>query len=174
MFKAIGFKLEFIIVIAIISIFALVSMVNLAHKKYNKEPFTKELEFTDTVLTEVDMHIMHGRAFGTYGVRNSGVLTLHQLQYYTKEMESIYANRGVFKDNKLYLNGNIILHNKEGFTYRAEDAVYNKNTKILDVTSNFIGKMHQNVVKGNTLRYDMKNDVVLGKQIEAVVYTVKK
>ena len=167
-------QLEFFIIIGILLILGLVSMVNLTQKKYDDGLFTKELEFTDTTLTEVNKQSMQGRAFTTYGVRDSGVLTLHQIQYYTKEIESLCANSGVFIDNKLYLTGNVVFNNQEGFSYSSENAIYDKKTKILDITSPFVGKMLQNSLTGDTLRYDVVKQEVLGKQIETVVYTAEK
>ncbi len=169
-----GLKLETLIAIAIVAILSVTLMVKFKHENFDTKPFTKELEFTSTTLTEVDTAVMQGRAFGTYGIRDAGVLTLHNIIYHTNNIESLRAKRATYKEDKLYLDGNITVNQKEGFDYSAQHAVYNKKTKILDITSAFTGIMDKNRIDGYTLRYDTLKKEALGKRINAVVYTTEK
>ena len=169
-----GLKLETLITVVIIAILSVTLMVRFTHKSSNGERFTKELEFTDTTLTEVDTVTMQGRAFGSYGIRDAGVLTLHNIKYHTNNIESLRANKGTYKGNKLYLDGNITLNQKEGFDYSAEHAVYDKKIKILDITSEFSAIMDGNTIHGYTLHYDVQKKEAFGKRIDAVVYTTEK
>ena len=169
-----GLKLETLIIVLITAILSGTLMVKFANKSSEGKPFTKELEFTGTTLTEVDTDTMQGRAFGTYGIRDAGVLTLHNITYHTNNIESLRAKRAIYKEDKLYLDGNITLKEKEGFDYSAEHAVYNKKTKILDITSAFTGVMDKNRIEGYTLRYDTQKKEAFGKRIHAVVYTTEK
>ncbi len=169
-----GFKLETLIIVSIAVIISVTLMVKFTHKTSNGKDFTKELEFTHTTLTEVNTVSMEGRAFGTYGIREAGVLTLHDIQYHTNNIESLRANKGTYKGDKFYLDGNITLNQKEGFDYSAQHAVYNKKTKILNITSDFTAVMNKNIIHGHTLRYDTQKKEAFGKRIEAVVYTTEK
>ncbi len=169
-----GLKLETLIIVVIVAILSGALMVKFSHKLSDEKPFTKELEFTNTTLIEVDTATMKGRSFGTYGVRDAGVLTLHNLKYHTKNIKLLRAKKGTYKGNKLYLDGNITVNQKEGFDYSAEHAVYDKKTKILNITSAFTGIMNQNVIHGYTLRYDVEKKVAFGKRIDAVIYTAEK
>jgi len=169
-----GLKFETLIVVTIVAILSLTFMVKFTHKFSDEKLFTKELEFTNTTLTEVDTATMQGRAFATYGIRDAGVLTLHNIEYHTNNIESLRAKRGTYKGDKIYLDGNITLNQKEGFDYSAEHAVYDKKTKILDITSAFTGIMDRNIIHGYTLRYDMQKKEAFGKRIDAVVYTTEK
>ncbi len=169
-----GLKLETFIIVAIIAIFSVTLMVKFTHKSSNGERFTKELEFTDTTLTEVDTITMKGRAFGSSGIRDAGVLILHDIKYHTNNIESLRAKKGTYKGDKIYLDGNITVNQKEGFDYSAEHAVYDKKTKILDITSAFTGIMDGNTIHGYTLRYDVEKKEAFGKQIDAVLYTTEK
>ena len=169
-----GLKLETLITVVIIAILSVTLMVRFTHKSSNGERFTKELEFTDTTLTEVDTTIMQGRAFGSYGIRDAGVLTLHNIEYHTKNIELLRAKKGMYKGDKIYLDGNITLNQKEGFDYSAEHAVYDKKTKMLDITSEFSAIMDGNTIHGYTLHYDVQKKEAFGKWIDAVVYTTEK
>ena len=169
-----GLKLETVIIVVIVAILSGTLMVKFTHISSNGKLFTKELEFTDTTLTEVDTVTMQGRAFGTYGIRDAGILTLHDIKYHTNTIESLRAKKGTYKGDTLYLDGNITVNQKEGFDYSAQHAVYNKKTKILDITSDFTGVMNKNMIQGHTLRYDTQKKEAFGKRIEAVVYTTEK
>jgi len=169
-----GLKLETLVAVAIVAILSGTFMVKFTHKSSDGTLFTKELEFTDTTFTEVDTVTMQGRAFGTYGIRDAGILTLHNLKYHTDNIESLHAKKATYKGDKLYLDGNITINQKEGFDYSAEHAVYNKKTQILDITSSFTGTMNKNTIHGYTLRYDVQKKEAFGKRIDAVVYTTEK
>ncbi len=169
-----GLKLETVIIVVIVVILSGTLMVKFTHKLSDGKPFTKELEFTHTTLTEVDTTTMQGRAFGSHGILEAGILTLYNIKYHTNSIESLSANKGTYRSDKLYLDGNITVNQKEGFDYNAQHAVYNKKTKILDITSTFAGIMDRNIIQGHTLRYDMQKKEALGKRINAVFYTTEK
>ena len=169
-----GIKLETLIILLIVAILSGTLMVKFAHKSSDGKLFTKEMEFTNTTFIEVDTANMKGRAFGTYGTRDAGVLTLHNLKYHTKNIELLRAKKGTYKGDKLYLDGNITVNQKEGFDYSAEHAIYDKKTKILNITSAFTGIMDKNTIHGYTLRYDVQKKEAFGKRIDAVVYTAEK
>ena len=169
-----GLRLEVLITLVIVAILSVTLMVKFTHKAFVGERFTKELEFTDTTLTEVDTETMQGRAFGSHGIRDAGVLVLYNIKYHTNNIELLRAKKATYKGDKLYLDGNITLNQKEGFDYSAEHAVYDKKTKILDITSAFSGIMDRNTIHGYTLRYDMQKKEAFGKRIDAVVYTTEK
>jgi hypothetical protein len=169
-----GLKLEMLIAVAIVAILSLTFMVKFSQNSFDEKTFSKELEFTDTTFTEVDTTTMQGRAFSAYGVRDQGVLSLYKLMYHTNNIELLSAEKGTYRGNKIYLDGNITVNQKEGFDYAAEHAVYDKKTEILDITSSFTGVMDKNIIHGNTLRYDAKIKEAFGKKIDAVVYTTEK
>ena len=169
-----GLKLETLIIVVIVAILSGTLMVKFTHKSTDGKLFTKELEFTNTTFIEVDTATMKSRAFGTYGIRDAGVLTLHNLKYHTKNIELLRAKKGTYKGDKLYLDGNITVNQKEGYDYSAEHAIYDKKTKILNITSAFTGIMDKNIIHGYTLRYDVQKKEAFGKRIDAVIYTAEK
>ena len=169
-----GLKLETILTLGIVAILSASFMVKLSSNSSGSKTFTKELEFTNTTFIEVDTYTMQGRAFSTYGVRDKGVLTLYHIKYHTDNIELLRAKKGTYKGDKIYLDGNISLNQKEGFDYTAEHAVYDKKTEILDITSPFVALMDKNIIHGNSLRYDTRKKEAFGQMIDAVVYTDKK
>jgi len=166
-----GLKLETIITLGIIAIIATVFMLKITDGTTAVNTVTKELEFTNTTFTEVDTSDMKGRVFSTYGVRDKGVLTLDNLRYHTDNIELLSAKKGRYEGDKLYLDGDIVLKQKEGFDYSAEHAVYHTKTEILHITSAFEAVMDANIIHGYTLQYDTRKKEAFSREINAVVYT---
>lgn len=169
-----GLKLEIILIIAMIVIVSVSLTVKIKNNLTPKKVPTIELEFTHTTFTEVDTNKTQGIAFGTYGIRDAGVLTVDNLRYSSDNIKELRANKGTYKGDKLYLDHNITVNQKVGFDYKAEHAIYNKKTEILDITSPFTAIMNENIIHGNSLRYDMKNKKAFATDVDAVVYTKEK
>ena len=169
-----GLKLEIILIIAMIAIVSVSLTVEIKNKLKPKKVSTIELEFTHTTFTEVDTNKTQGIAFGTYGIRDAGVLTVDNLRYSTDSIKELRAKKGIYKGDKIYLDDNITVNQKEGFDYKAEHAIYDKKTEILDITSPFTAIMNENIIHGNSLRYDTKKKEAFATDVDAVVYTKEK
>ena len=103
-----------------------------------------------------------------------GIFTLKNLEYSTDTIESLVAKQGRFKGEILYLDGSVVLKEKEGYTYETEHANYNQETDILNITAPFVGIRDKNIIKGNTLRYDTRKKETFGTKIDSVLYTTEK
>lgn len=169
-----GIKLEYIIIFTIILIVTVTTTTKLANKSSNSHFNTKELEFKDTTFIEVDTKKMYARSHCDHGVRVAGVLYLTHLNYHTNNIDLLLANKGTYKKNRLFLDGNISLQEKEGFLYKAEHANYNKTTEILHITSAFTAYMNKNIIHGEDLKYNAKKKEISATGIDALVYTVEK
>ncbi len=169
-----GIKLEVLLGVSILLILAAAYTVRLSDNVTSNATPQKELEFTDTTFTEVNTKTLVSTAFGTYGVRKDGVLTIRNLVYHTASIEHLWADEGRYMGDRVSLDGNIRIKQKEGFHYSAEHATYNKQNGILLITSRFTATMDKNTLHGNTARYDTRRKVFVGKEIDAVVYTAEK
>ena len=169
-----GLRLEFVLVVAIVGILAGSLLLKLTKTNTKSEAFTNELEFTDTMLIEVDTQKVLSNSYGTYGVRYRGVFTLKDLVYSTDTIESLVAKKGRFQGEILYLDGSVVLKEKGGYTYKTEHANYSQKTDILNITAPFVGVRDKNIIKGNTLRYDTRKKEAFGTKIDSVLYTAKK
>jgi len=169
-----GLKLEFVLIVAIVGILAGSLLLKLTRTDTKTEAFTKEMEFTNTTLIEVDTRKVISNSYGTYGVRDKGIFTLKNLIYSTDTIESLVAKQGRFKGEILYLDGSVVLKEKEGYTYKTEHANYNQKTDILNITAPFVGIRDKNIIKGNTLRYDTRKKEAFGTKIDSVLYTTEK
>ena len=169
-----GIKLEFILVILIIVTVILTTMVKLTNTKEEHQVSNKELEFSETTFIDVDMKKMQAKLFTTYGVRRAGVLSLDNLRYHTDTIELLVAKKGTYKQNILYLDGDVSLKEKSGYLYTTDHANYNRETEMLHITSDFVAIMDKNIIKGTTLDYNTLRKELNATKIDAVVYTSEK
>jgi lipopolysaccharide assembly outer membrane protein LptD (OstA) len=168
-----GIKLEFLLAVLIVTMLSLAYTVKLSDDTAMKKPSKKEMEFTDTTFTEVDTQKLISTSFGKYGMREGGILIVNDLVYHTDSIELLLANRGRYIGEKVYLEGNVRMKQKEGYNYRAENAVYDKKMQIFTITSKFTAMMDKNIVQGNTAQYDTRKKILVAKEVEAVVYTAE-
>jgi lipopolysaccharide export system protein LptA len=167
-------KIETIIILAITVIVTGAMTLEIDNKTKKNEVFTKELEFTNTTITEVGTQKLQGRAYGTYGVRDNGVLYLENIVYFTETIKYLIADKGKYIGDVLHLDGNIILEEQQGYNYRTQQASYDQNTEILNVTAPFVATSGKNIFKGDTLVYHTQKKEAYGTAIDAVVYTAEK
>jgi len=169
-----GLKLELILIILTVVILSVALRVEIKNSKADRKVFTKELEFTHATFTEVDTNKTLGVAFGTYGIRDAGVLTVDNLKYYNDNIKELRAKKAKYIGNKIYLDNNITVNQKEGFNYKAEHAIYDKKSEIINITSPFVAVMNDNIVHGDSLVYDTKKREAFGTNVNAIVYTKEK
>jgi len=169
-----GLKLEMILIVLIVAVLSVALTVKIQNSRAVVKRSTIEVEFTYTTFTEVDTNKTQGVAFGTYGIRDAGILTVNNLKYHTDSIRELRAKKGTYKGNKIYLDHNITVNQKEGFDYTAEHAIYDQKTEILNITSPFIAVINKNVIHGNSLKYDTRKSKVYATDVDAVLYTKEK
>ncbi|GIT98013.1 LPS export ABC transporter periplasmic protein LptC [Sulfurovum sp. TSL1] len=169
-----GIKLEYILTIAIIGIISTALMLRLQNASVPGKVFTKELEFTDTTLTEVDTDTMKSRIFGTYGARDKGVLKVENIRYFDNNIKSLSADKGKLEGDMLRLDGHVVMQEHTGYRYETEHAIYNKKSEILHITAPFTGIRGQNIIKGKSLEYDARQKKATGQTVDTVFYTPEK
>lgn len=169
-----GVRLELVLLFIMGVILVLTFGIKVTDIDIKKQFSGKEIEFTDTTFIEVDMKAMQSIAHSSYGVRINGVLMLDELNYHSNNLELLRAKKGTYSDDKIFLDGDVFIRQKEGFEYRAQHAVYDKATEILDVISPFFAKMNENTMQGNSMRYNLRQKEVLATDIAAVIYTAEK
>lgn len=167
-------KLETVSILAIVVIVTGAMTLDIDNKAKQNVTFTKELEFTNTTFTQVDTQKLLGRAYGTYGIRDGGVLSLDNLVYFTETVKYLIADKGKYVGDVLHLDGNIVLEEVQGYNYKTQQASYDQNTEVLNVTAPFIATRGKNSIKGDTLVYNTRKKEAYGTTIDAVVYTAEK
>lgn len=169
-----GIKIEWVLLIITLIIISGSFNIKLNDTAGKTKPETKELEFNNTTFTEVDTHKLQGRAYGTHGIRDSGTLTVYNLKYHTDSIDSLVAKKGRYIGKTLYLEGDVILHQKEGYNYKTQQAEYNQETEVLNITAPFVATKERTIIRGDTLTYNVPKEEAYGTMIDATLYTVEK
>jgi len=166
-----GMKLELLLVI-LIGVTSVVTMTTkLSEQNTAPTQSVKEIEFTNTTFTEVTTQRREGVAFSTHGMRISGVLYMENLRYHNDNIKLLLADVGRYQGKRIYLDGNVSVHQKEGQDYYTEHAVYDKGEEVLYITSSFVACLKQNVLEGEKLEYHMQTKEAFGSTVNAVIYT---
>ncbi|MCF6207622.1 MAG: hypothetical protein L3J47_12155 [Sulfurovum sp.] len=169
-----GLKLEFLLVLLIALTSVLTMTTKLADHEYVPQNIKKELEFTNTTFTEVTTEGREGVAFGTHGTRSNGVLEVEGLRYHSDTVKRLLADKGRYKGDNIYLDGNVRFYQESGFEYHTEHGYYHKPTAILYATSPFVAMMDKNILHGERMAYHTRTKEVYAESVDAVLYTAEK
>ena len=164
-------RIEWIAVTMILLMLALSYLIEVKQHQKKQRTFTKEFEVYHSVTVEVNASNVESRIFSDYGVRDKGELRLTNFVYAGKSLKELRADQGRYIDDKIYLDQNITVLQKEGYIYKGDHAVYDKRREFLHVTSPFVAYINRNVVRGTNLQYDLKGKVATAENVDAVIYT---
>ncbi len=168
-----GLKFELLLVALIVITSAVTMTMKLSEHNQQHPPQTKELEFTDTTFTEVTTQKRIGVSFATHGVRSNGVLKAEKVRYYNDTIKELLADYGTYIGRMIYLDGNVELHQNEGFEYYTEHAHYDKGSEVLYVTSPFTAYRGKDVMHGTTMRYNSRTKEAYATVVDAVLHTAE-
>ncbi|MCB4747951.1 MAG: LPS export ABC transporter periplasmic protein LptC [Sulfurovum sp.] len=144
--------------------------IKLNSQKIVEKNIQKELEFSNTTFTEATISNREGIAFAAHGVRAGTVLKVDHLRYHNKNIYQLFADSGIYKGDSLYLDGNVTMHQREGFSYRTEHARYDKKNTILYTTSSFVATKGKSVIYGEGMTYYADRQVLQATGVNATLY----
>lgn len=167
-------RLESVLMLLIVVLLLGAGMVKLHNENAMTSAVTKDLEFHDVTLTEVDTKHIKSHLFAAYGEHSSGVLRLKEIAYTTSSISYLYANRATYHKNRIVLEGNVSFAQKNHFKYVTQSAVYDTQENVLSIVSAFSATMNQNRIDGSAVQYDLDKKVLAAQKIHATIYTVEK
>jgi len=93
----------------------------------------------------------------------------------TKKMkEQLSANKGILKNNFLYLYGNVVYKNDQNTTLNSNTVVYNIKKDILSSKTKFKLIFNKNVIIGKSFIYFKKQKKLFASNIKANIIMEKK
>jgi LPS export ABC transporter protein LptC len=107
---------------------------------------------------------------GIEGIRYSDRYNVKFIDYTDnsqKFMANMKANNGIYKDNTLKLNGNVVYFREDGLTFETQEVTYNKETSIAIADGDYVLYRNNNKVIGNNLRYNNSSGRVQSKNVVA-------
>ena len=158
--------------------FSIVSVVLLLILFAFKPLDIKQQEFTDVPLFSITSFTMHELSqeglitlmSGTKAVRYENRYTVDNMDYTDNSKEYIAnmkSNTGVYKDEIVDLDGDVVYFREDGLTFETQHAIYNKKTTIARADGKYVLYRAKNVVTGNKLQYNNSLEKVSSKDVIA-------
>jgi LPS export ABC transporter protein LptC len=144
----------------------------------------KEQLFVDVPLFSISSFTMY--EFDTKGLitlMNGDKATRYKDRYsvekidYTDSSKDYIANmksdNGIYKNEIVYLDGNIVYVREDGLTFETQKATYNKKTSLAVADGDFVLYQEKNRVTGNALKYNSSSEKIESKNV-TVKYNLKE
>jgi len=163
-------RVEPILIVLIVTIITLGVKIKLNSATVKVVKSTKELDFYDTTIYEVDTKHLLDVIYTTYGIRDNGILKMKNIKYHSDSVESIVSKEGRYVNNMLYLTKDVIMKN-DGYTYTTQKLNYNQKTQILNITSPFKATNNINTFWGKSLIYYSLKKEMYAKDTKSIFYT---
>ena len=135
---------------------------------------SKEMEVYQSITTEINASGVENRLYSDYGVKEKGELRLTKVIYEGKSAQKLKAEKGRTIGDKIYLDYNVTLLQKNGYLYKGDHAIYDRKKEFLQVTSPFVAYLDRNIIHGVNFQYDAKKKIVTAEDVNAVIFTNNK
>lgn len=83
-------------------------------------------------------------------------------------MANMKSNYGVYKNEVVHLDGDILYVREDGLTFETQKAVYNKKTAIATANGDFVLYRGSNRVTGEKLKYNNSLETIESKNVKAI------
>jgi LPS export ABC transporter protein LptC len=142
----------------------------------------KEQKFVDVPLFEISSFTMY--EMDKVGLKTimmgSSAVKYNDERYVVKDMDytdnakaykaNMKADNGIYKEDLVKLNGNVIYVREDGLTFETQSVLYNTKTSIAISDTNYTSYKNNNIVTGSYIKYDNINNVVESKDVVATYH----
>ena len=138
-----------------------------------KERANKEiplLELKEFKLTELNSKGLSSTMEGTTGLRYTDRYFITNLDYTDnteKYLANIKSKDGLYKNDIIDLNGDVVYHREDGLTFKTQKARYNKKTDIVQALTKYMSYMNGNRATGSSIEYNNALGLTKSKNIIA-------
>ena len=123
------------------------------------------------VIYEITPHKISHSFSGDYGAKfhNYYYATNAKLTNNKRELlESIRADRSVYKGDVLNLKGNVAYVREDGLKFCFDEGIYNQKKSFAKTNGSFVITKNRDKVQGSQLYYDLAHDTINASQITAI------
>lgn len=142
--------------------------MDIKEENYGEIPLFKIQDFT---LYELNLLGLSTLMKGEEGTRYSDRYEVQKINYTDnsqKYLANMTANRGIYRDKIVDLDGDIIYTRDDDFRFQTQSASYNKKTTIAQAHTRYKAFMGENSVVGTWLEYNNKEETARSKSVNAV------
>jgi LPS export ABC transporter protein LptC len=127
-----------------------------------------QLELKNFQVYEVEQKGVKSILEGTKGERFENRYEISNVTFKdtSKEyIEVMHADHGRYQDDKVYLNKNVIYAQESGITFKSDEALYDINKTLVTTEGKFIMTSKSNYFKGEKLKFNTKENIILAKKV---------
>jgi len=147
--------------------------LDIALKKQEQLPLVELSNFT---LYEVDRVKLRTQLTAKDAKKFEDRYEIQNIDYTDNKKDflvNIQAQKAIYKDNNIFLNGDISFVREDGFTFHTQSAKYEKKDDLLTIKGKFFAKNKDSNMSGENLLYKINDEVVESKNIK-IVYDLKE
>ena len=131
----------------------------------------KEQSFTNVPLFEVSSFTIYeintlgldSILLGTKGTRYADRYDIDNINFTDntkKYIANVKANNGIYKDDIITLQQDVIYNREDGLSFSSDEAIYNKKNGILKTNYQYVAYRGENKIVGSSLTYNnLKNTI---------------
>jgi hypothetical protein len=138
-------------------------------KTEDKEISQFSLEYF--TLYELSKDGLISKMSGDDGIRYTNRYVVSKMDYTDNSKELISnmtAKSGIYKQNIVYLSGDVAFKRDDGLRFFSQKVVYNKTKDIVSSDVDYIAYMGENYLFGKSVVFDNKKSTMKSKNINAV------
>ncbi len=166
------FKIELMVLLMILVMLGVSYLIKVKNDKAQSNMSAKEIEVFDSVTIEINASAVKSRLYSDYTVKENGEIKMRQITYAGKTAKVLKSKYGKSVGEKFYLDENVSLLQTNGYYYKAEHAIYDKEKDLFYVTSPFVAYLFGgDIIRGTNLKYNMTYEIVTAENVDAVFYT---
>lgn len=129
------------------------------------------LEMVSFAMYELNTKGLKTILLGSSSKRFSDRYEVENINYTDNSKEfnvNMKADKGLYKGEKILLDGNVFYYREDGLTFESQEAKYNKKSTILSTDKEYVIYRDKNSIKGKSLTYNNKTNKIKSVKIEAV------
>ena len=169
------FKIEVLAVVMISIMLGVSYLIKIKNEKMKNNFSNKELEVHDSVTIEVNATDVESKLYAKYMVKTGPELKMTEMLYKGKRAKFLKSKYSRSVGNMFYLDENISMLQDNGYYYKAQHAIYDKNNEMFYVTSPYTAYLSGgNIIRGTSLKYNMKEKLVTSENVDAIFFTANE
>ncbi len=91
-----------------------------------------------------------------------------------KEIVSISAKKGLYKNDTLTLNGDVFYTKSDGLDFKSQKVFYDRKKGFVRSDTPYVAHLGKSVVHGSYLYYDMNKELLKSKDVDALYYLTNR
>jgi LPS export ABC transporter protein LptC len=157
----------FTISIGLMMIYFLFKPMHIKQQKFVDVPLFELSSFTIYELGEKGLNNL---ILGTKATRYQDRYTITDMDYTDNSRDYIAnmkANDGLYKNDIVDLNGDVVYTREDGLVFNTQTATYNKKTSVAYTNSNYVLHRGKDKIIGTSLRYNNLLNTISSKNVVA-------